>query len=57
MNSGDTTQTQAPESGVSGFCRDCDDYGVGTFDGRCTGLSDWIVDHIGCPRPTETASQ
>jgi hypothetical protein len=46
---------EQPESGSSGYCRTCGDYGFGTYDGMRTGLTDWIVDHMGCRLAQGTA--
>jgi hypothetical protein len=36
------------ESGSAGYCRVCNDYGYGVFDGIRTGLTDWITSHVNC---------
>ncbi|MGV9263450.1 hypothetical protein ACWDRR_02160 [Kitasatospora sp. NPDC003701] len=45
------------ETGSSGYCRDCDDYGVGTYDGIRTSLTDWITEHRGCRLATAPAAE
>ncbi|MFJ8627470.1 hypothetical protein ACIRD3_32150 [Kitasatospora sp. NPDC093550] len=37
------------EPETSGYCRDCGQYGRGLYDGIRTALTDWIIDHVGCP--------
>lgn len=36
------------EERVVGRCRRCDQLGLGTLDGTCDPVTDWIVDHAGC---------
>jgi hypothetical protein len=43
-----------PQPGqAAGYCRECGQYGRGTFDDIRTSLTDWIVDHVGCPGAAE----
>ncbi|GHF86779.1 hypothetical protein GCM10018790_75330 [Kitasatospora xanthocidica] len=48
-----TEQPDPAADRVCGVCRECRDYGLGTYDGQLTGIYDWITEHIGCrlPRP------
>ncbi|MEV7782986.1 hypothetical protein [Kitasatospora sp. NPDC088351] len=40
-----------PVEQVCGLCLDCRNYGFGNYAGRCTGIVDWITNHVGCVRP------
>lgn len=47
-----------PEPGSSrGYCRKCGHYGQGRFDDIRTALTDWIRDHVGCPRPPDDLAE
>ncbi|WP_158845304.1 hypothetical protein [Streptomyces sp. NRRL WC-3742] len=39
-----------PEERVTGLCRRCRQYGLGTYDGAHSLVTDWITDHAGCPK-------
>lgn len=44
------------ETGSSGYCKVCNDYGYGVFSDIRTGNTDWITDHVGC-RATAPAAE
>lgn len=41
-------QLMEADAGTPGYCRSCGAYGYGTYDGRRTGITDWITSHVGC---------
>ncbi|MGV9271343.1 hypothetical protein ACWDRR_42650 [Kitasatospora sp. NPDC003701] len=57
MTEQDTRRPADPDEQVCGRCRSCDNYGAGRYDGPCAGFTDWITDHIGCPRPNQEVTQ
>ncbi|WP_380282093.1 hypothetical protein [Kitasatospora purpeofusca] len=57
-----TTSTPPPETSekaeeTGGYCRDCGDYGLGTYPGMRTAITDWITGHRGCTSPRQGVVQ